>query len=46
MKNDRSEADSHKYSQLLFDKGAKAINEQRTVISKWGWNMGQTHGKR
>ena len=36
---DSPEIDSHNYSQLTFDKGAKVIQLSRdTLFNKWCWN--------
>ena len=41
------EIDPHKYSQLIFDKGAKAIQWSKdSVFNKWCWNTGHPPAKK
>lgn len=40
------ETDPRKHSQLIFDRGAKAIRWSRDhLLNKWHWNSGRPHAK-
>ena len=42
------ETDSHKDSRLIFDKGERQLNDERTDFSAYGWcwNKGTSTGKK
>ena len=38
-KRENPETDSHKYAQLIFDKGAEAFQWRKdSLFNKWCWN--------